>query len=321
MSAALSIVFTGLCALAADGRGPGQMLLVDARGVVPGMPSHAPTLVVDLRDLANPDTSAPARVVLGPAAAGAAAAQIGLWDLAGAEVRVRVPGRDASVPELYRPSGGASSWPNPPLAADDAAAWRDVRFIPRMSALVAEGRIRPELVASPDDTPAAFPRGVAGRVVIDRGRVEAGLPSERAYRGQVFEFRGARGEPRLRQAMTDTVQWNVASPDGPIVVEIIPVAGGTVKRLVFGASAGTRRVFVSNLPADNGLAHAVHDHPAGAGSGEVTTAGLHFDAYYELLESVPTDRPIPMLVRASSMRKATGMMRPLICTPVLFDRR
>jgi hypothetical protein len=320
MSAALSIVFTGLCALAADGRGPGQMLLVDARGVVPGMPSHVPTLVVDLRDLANPDTSAPTRVVLGPAAAGAVAAQIGLWDLVGAEVRLRVPGRDASVPELYRPAGGAASWPAPPRAADDAAAWRDVRYIPRMSALVAEGRIRPELVASPGDTPAAFPPGVAGRVVIDGGRVEAGLPTEKVYRGQVFEFRGARGEPRLRQAMTDTVLWNVASPDGPIVVEIIPVAGGTVKRLVFAPSAAPRRVFVSNLPADNAIdqGHGAHAH---ADDGEGSAAALHFDAYYELLENAPADRPIPMLARASSTRKATGMARPLICTPVLFDRR
>jgi hypothetical protein len=314
---ALSIVFTGLCALASDGRGPGQMLLVDARGVAPGLPAHAPTLVVDLRDLANPDTSAPTRVVLGPAMTGATAAQIGLWDLTGAEVRVRVPGRDPSAPELYRPGGGASSWPNPPRNVDDAAAWRDVRFVPRMSAIVAEGRIRPELVASPDETPAAFPPGVAGRVVIDGGRVEAGLPSERAYRGQVFEFRGARGEPRLRQAMTDTIQWNVARPDGPIVVEIIPVAGGSVKRLVFGASAETRRVFVSNLPADNGADHEGHVHAAA----DASVMALHFDAYYELLEHAPADRPIPVLARASSTRKATGMVRPLVCAPVLFDQR
>jgi hypothetical protein len=320
MSAALSIVFTGLCALAADGRGPSQMLLVDTRGVAPGLPSHAPTLVVELRDIANPDTSAPTRVVLGPASTGGAAAQIGLWDLTGAEVRVRVPGRDPSAPELYRPASAASSWPNPPRDADDPAAWRDVRFVPRMSALVAEGRIRPELVASPDDTPAVFPRGVAGRVVIDGGRVEAGLPSERAYRGQVFEFRGARGEPRLRQAMTDTVRWTVDDREGPIVVEIIRLAGGSVKRLVFAPSAAPRRVFVSNLPADNGVNQG-HDAHAHADLGDASAAALHFDAYYELLENAPADRPIPMLAGAASTRKATGMARPLICSPVLFDQR
>jgi hypothetical protein len=317
MSVALSIVFTGLCALAEDGRGPSQMLLVDAKGVVPGMPAHTPTLVVDLRDLANPDTSAPTRVVLGPASAGGDATQLGIWDLAGAEVRVRVPGRSPSSPELYRPADGASSWPSPPRSPDDSRSWRDVRFVPRMSALAAESRIRPSLVASPDDTPAAFPRGVAGRVVIDGGRVEAGLPSDEAYRGAVFEFRGARGEPRLRQAMTDTVHWNVASQDGPIVVEVIPVEGGSVKRLVFGPSATPGRVFVSNLPADNGAGHEGHA-PAVT---DASVTALHFGAYYELLEAAPADRPIPVLARVAPRRKATGMTRPLICTPVLFDRR
>jgi len=317
MSVALSIVFTGLCALAADGRGPGQMLLVDANAVVPGMPAHAPALVVDLRDLANPDTSAPTRVVLGPASTGADATQVGIWDLTGSEVRVRVPGRDASSPELYRPAAGASSWPTPPRDVDDPRSWRDVRFVPRMSALAADSRIRPSLVASPDDTPAVFPRGVAGRVVIDGGRVEGGLPSERAFRGQVFEFRGARGEPRLRQAMTDTVHWSVAREDGPIVVEIIPVAGGPVKRLVFGPSAMPRRVYVSNLPADNGAGHEEHAHVVT----DTPATALHFGAYYELLEPAPADRPIPMVARVAPTRRAAGMVRPLICTPVLFDQR
>jgi hypothetical protein len=317
MSVALSIVFTGLCAFTADGRGPGLMLLVDANAAVPGMPAHSPTLVVDLRDLANSDTSAPTRVVLGPTSTGGDAGQIGIWDLTNAEVRVRVPGGDASSPELYRPADGAPSWPNPPSDVDDPRSWRDIRFVPRMSALAPEGRIRPSLVASPDDTPAVFPRGVAGRVVIDGGRLEGGLPSERAYRGQVFEFRGARGEPRLRQAMTDTVRWNVASPDGPIVVEIIPVGDGFVKRLVFSASSMPHRVYVSNLPADNGPGHEGH---ARAATGTSVTA-LHFDAYYELLEPSPAERPIPTLARVAPGRRATGMLRPLICTPVLFDRR
>lgn len=317
MSVALSIVFTGLCALAEDGRGPSQMLLVDANGVAPGMPAHAPTLVVDLRDLANPDTSAPTRVVLGPASAGGEATQLGIWDLAGAEVRVRVSGREPSSPELYRPVAGASSWPNPPRDPDDPRSWRDVRFVPRMSALAAESRIRPSLVASPDDTPAAFPRGVAGRVVIDGGRVEAGLPSDEAYRGAVFEFRGARGEPRLRQALTDTVHWSVASQDGPIVIEIVSLRGGSVRRLVFGPSATPRQVFVSNLPADNGAGHEGHSHVVS----DASVAALHFGAYYELLEHAPADRPIPIVARVAPTRRATGMMRPLICTPVLFEKR
>jgi hypothetical protein len=318
MSAALSIVFTGLCALAADGRGPGQVLLVDANGLVPGLPPHAPTLVVDLRDLVSPDASAPTRVVLGPGTTGAA--QFGLWDLSQAEVRVRVAGREPSAPELYRPARSATSWPYPPRAADDPAAWRDVRYIPAMSALVAEGRIRPELLARPEDTPGALPRGVAGRVVIDGGRIEAGLPTERDYRGQLFEFRGARGEPRLRQAMSDTLRWVVPPEDGPVVIEIVPVTGGATKRLVFAASAKARRVFVSNLPAGDGPGHEAH-HESGSGSASASVTGLHFDAYYELLEHPPADRPIPALAGSGAARKATGLVRPLICSPVLFDGR
>ena len=68
MSVGLSIAFTGLCALVADGSGaPGEVLLVDAVGIgeVGGviLPEHAPTLVVNLRDLANPDSERPDRVV------------------------------------------------------------------------------------------------------------------------------------------------------------------------------------------------------------------------------------------------------------------
>jgi hypothetical protein len=316
MSVSLSIVFTGLCAIATDGRGPSQALLVDAAAVAPGIPTHDPTLVVDLRDLANPDTSAPTRVVLGPAAAGGDAAQFGIWNLMDSEVRVRIPGHTPSSPELYRPGDDASSWPNPPRRVDDARAWRDIRFIPRMRVLAAGSWIRPSLLASPDDTPAVLPRGVAGRVVIDGGRVEGGLPSDRAYRGQVFEFRGARGEPRLRQAMTDTVHWNVASQDGPITVEIIPLSGGPVRRLVFAPSASPHRLFVSNLPADNRAGHGAH---AGVATDTALTA-LHFGAYYELLERPPADRPIPTLARVAATTRP-GMARPLICSPVLFDQR
>lgn len=321
MSVALSIVFTGLCALVTDGgRGPSQVLLVDANGVGNVVPEHAPTLVASLGDLANPDTSGPTRVVLGPAPAGArasgAATQIGVWDLTGSEVRVRMPGHSPSSPEVYRPTDGTSSWPSPPRDVDDSRSWRDIRFVPRMALLAEEGRLRPSLILSPDDTPVVLPRGIAGRAVLDVGRVEAGLPTEETYRGQIFEFRGARGEPKLRQAMTDTIRWGLESEDGPIVVEIIPVAGGPVKRLVFAPGATPRHVFVSNLPSENGFGHGPHGHAASD-----DPIALHFGAYYELLEHEPADRPLPRVGRTVPVERGTGMMRPLICTPVWFEQR
>jgi hypothetical protein len=329
MNVALSIAFTGLCALVTDGgRGPGQVLLVDGRGVreVGGvaLPQHAPTLVVSLRDLANPGTSSPTRVVLGPSAVAApgsaadagASEQIGIWDLSGSEVRVRVPGRGASPLELFRPADGLSSWPNPPGNADDAQSWRDIRFVASMNRLAGDGLLRPSLLARTDDTPSAFPRGIAGRVVLDGGRVEAGLPSEGTYRGEIFEFRGASGEPRLRQALTDTVRWRVESDDGPIVLEIIPISGGPAKRLVFVPGA-VRNAYVSNLPTGNGLGGSHHAHAAS----DDQVVALHFGAYYELLEHVPADRALPRVTGAVLPRRGTGMVRPLICTPALFDQR
>ena len=67
MSIALSIAFTGLCALIGDGDGkPGQVLLLDAKGVgqVGGvlLPEHAPTLVVSQHgwiSASHPECSSP----------------------------------------------------------------------------------------------------------------------------------------------------------------------------------------------------------------------------------------------------------------------
>lgn len=324
MSVALSIVFTGLCALVTDGGGrePGQVLLLDAKGAADaggvGFPQHTPMLVASLRDLANPDSSGPTRVVLGPDPAGgdplSGVTQIGIWDLTGSVVRVRVPGRRPSKLEQYQPADGTSSWPEPPRVVNDARSWRDIRFVPSLNLLVDDARLRPALVSSIEET--VLPDGIAGRVVLEGGSVEAGLPSEEAYRSQVLEFRGAGGTSRLRQAVTDTLRWNLERDDGPIVVEVIPVSGGPVKRLVFAAAATPRRVFVSNLPSDNGSGHAGHAH---AGLDE-RLAAPHFDAYYALLEERPADPPVPRVSAAPTGRRGTGLMRPLICTPIRFDR-
>src|SRR5439155_16286587 len=101
LSIALSIAFTGLCALIGDGDGkPGQILLLDAKGVgqVRGvaLPAHAPTLVVSLNDLANPDSSSPTRVVAGTPNQTGRVDQLGLWDLTGSEVRIRAQGGEGS---------------------------------------------------------------------------------------------------------------------------------------------------------------------------------------------------------------------------------
>jgi hypothetical protein len=97
MSTALSIAFTGLCAIIGNGNGkPAEILLLDAKGVgvVGGvtLPEHAPTLVVRLRDLANPASSGASRVVTSATGQTSAGDQVGLWDLTGTEVRIRAQG-------------------------------------------------------------------------------------------------------------------------------------------------------------------------------------------------------------------------------------
>ena len=68
MGIGVSIVFSGPCALVTDGGKTGQVVLVDPPGlgqVGVNLPAHAPTLVLDLGSLVNPETAQPDRVVAG----------------------------------------------------------------------------------------------------------------------------------------------------------------------------------------------------------------------------------------------------------------
>jgi hypothetical protein len=317
MGVALSIVFTGLCALVADGdRGPAQVLLVDARGVgeVGGvvLPDHAPTLVASLATLANAATSMPTRVI-GAGQGRGPADQLGVWDLTGSEVRIRVQGGERTGLELFRPPRGASSWPAPPRRGDDPDAWRDLRFVADMDTLAGDGRVDPTLVAS-DESTGHLPRAVAARVHLDGGTIGGGIPSGEVHRADLFEFRGRGGEPKLRQALTDTIRWSLETPAVAVVVEIVPSNGEPVRRLLLAPSASPHTLFVSNLPAQNTPEHAHHalsDEQMGA---------LHFGAYYKLLLNEPADRPLPIVVGPAG-RRGAGMLHTAFCPPALFRRR
>lgn len=325
MGIAVTVVFTGLCALVTGGdRAPGQVLLVDTKGLgeVGGveLPDHAPTLVVSLSSLANAETSRPDRVLTtwpgnsSLAGVGAIAAdQIGVWDLGGSDVRVRVQGDDRAGVDLSPPSERASSWPEPPRDVNDSEAWRDLRFVADMRALAGDGRIDPSLIVGIEANGNKLPRALAARFHLGGGRLDAAIPSQATYRDDVFEFRAVGGELRLRQALTDTISWTLESDAPAVVIEIIPVTGGPVKRLVLARSTLPHRVFVSNLPAENTHGHA---HEAQT---EAQLAALHFGAYYELLKVKPALRPLPLLWMARP-RPATGVMGPLICPPALFVR-
>jgi hypothetical protein len=274
------------------------------------LPEHAPTLAVSLRSLANAETSHPTRVIAGSPDRGAYAEQIGIWDLAGSEVRIRVASSEEPALQLFRPTDGSSSWPEPPVDRDDAASWRDLRFVADMKGLAGDGRIDPSLVGS-EDPASVLPRAVAARIHLDGGRIEAGIPSQEAYRGDVFEFSESGAIPRLRQAVTDTIRWSLESDAAAVVVEITPLAGGSTRRLVFAPSAGPHALFVSNLPAQN-----VHADHSAISSEEM--GALHFGAYYELLRVKPKMRPLPRIAIGPEDRRATGIMGRPICPPAWF---
>lgn len=313
MSVALSIAFTGLCALVADGNGtPGEILLVDAKGIgtIGGinLPAHAPTLVVSLNSLANPDSSSPTRVIAAPGQE-----QLGLWDLTGTEVRVRVPGAEGTGVRLFEAEKNQTSWPEAPVHANDPASWRDLRYVPDMGVISGDGRIDPALLEADVSTPSHLPASVAARIHLDDGLVAAGIPSQEMNRDDLFEFRAAGSERSLRQAMTDTIQWNLETGAAAVVIEIVPVAGGPTRRLLLAPSAMPHRLFVSNLPTEN-TPHSLH------AMSEEELGALHFGVYYRMLMAQPNDWYLPELWRAPHGRKGAGLIRPAMCPPARFTR-
>lgn len=313
MTGSLSIVFTGLCALVGNGDGrPAEVLLLNAPAVGEAhgiaLPEHAPTLVVSLSDLANPDTSAPTRVVAGPAGPGQGTEQVGLWDLSDAEVRIRVEGAPGAGVRLFRPAESETAWPDPPDDPDDPAGWRDIRYVADMSALAGDGRIDPAFLGPADG---AHDRLVAARIHLDDGLLEGALPSQASYREDHFAFRGAPGAPE--QALTDAVRWTLATSDAAVAIDIVPRQGGPARRLLLAPSAAAHRLYVSNLPVENGpSAHARHV------AGEAGIAAHHFGAYYALLLHGPADEPLPVRLRPIDTRRGAGLIGPIFCPPALF---
>ena len=317
MSVALSIAFTGLCALIGNGDGkPGEILLVDAKGIgdVGGatLPAHAPTLVVNLRDLANPETSGPTRIIASAPNRTSRVDQLGVWDLTGSEIWIRPQGEVGTGVQLFLPSRDNTSWPEAPSDVHDPAAWRDLRFVPNMKSLVGDGRIDPALVGNRD----GLPRSVAARVHLDGGLLEGAIPSQEEYRNQIFEFSSRSTDRTVRQAMTDTVQWTLQTDAGAVVIDIVPTAGGPAKRLLLAPSATPHRLFVSNLPAENpshaGDHHAMNDEEV---------AALHFGAYYKLLMHEPADKPLPRLSHSQIDRKGAGFAGTAYCPPAMFPNQ
>jgi hypothetical protein len=179
-----------------------------------------------------------------------------------------------------------------------------------MQAIVGDGRINPALTRSALD---GLPRSVAARIHLDAGLLAGAIPSQETYRDDMFEFKGAGSSRGLRQAMTDTIQWTLASDAAAVIIEITPVNGGPAKRLLLAPSAKPHRVFVSNLPAENPSPADAHHAMT-----DLEMSALHFGAYYALLLHEPNDKPVPMLWQPAGARKGSGFIRPAKCSPAIF---
>jgi hypothetical protein len=183
-----------------------------------------------------------------------------------------------------------------------------------MKTLVGDGRIDPALLGD-DASSSGLPRSLAARIYLDAGLLEGALPSQQTYRDELFEFKGGATEGRVRQAVTDTVEWKLQTDTAAaVVIDLIPAAGGETKRLLLAPSAFPHQLFVSNLPAENSPdsdSHAAHSEDM---------SGLHFGAYYALLMDSPKEMPLPTLASAAEPRKGASGARPAFCHLAMFSR-
>ena len=98
------------------------------------------------------------------------------------------------------------------------------------------------------------------------------------------------------------------------MIEIVPVAGGPTKRLLFAPSATPHRVFISNLPTEN------PSHADTHAMSEEDMSALHFAAYYTLLLNEPPERPCPSSGDAQRDTKGLASFGRLFCPGALFTR-
>jgi hypothetical protein len=109
------------------------------------------------------------------------------------------------------------------------------------------------------------------------------------------------------------VRWTLETDAPAVVIEIVPVAGGPINRLVLAPNATPHDLFISNLPAEDVHANTHHE------LSEEELAALHFGAYYALLLHEPAERPMPRLWRGPGEREATGNVGTTICPPGRFN--
>ena len=193
------------------------------------LPAHAPTLVVSLNDLANPDSSRPTRVIAGTPSHTGRVDQVGLWDLTGSEVRIRAEGGGRIDPAL---TGEGDSAQN--------GLPRSVAARIHLDAGLLEG---------------AIPSQETYREEVFEFKSGGSESSVRQALTDTIQWTLQTGA--------------AATPEGAaIVIDITPVGGGQAKRLLLAPSATPHRIFISNLPAENpsheDAQHAMSDEEMGA---------------------------------------------------------
>jgi hypothetical protein len=316
----LSIDITGMCGLVHD-RAQNRMdvIFVDASVLGLGIPKHTATLVANLRDVMNgPEDSKPTTVIAVPSVSGSGVEHLGLWDLTDQQVSIRRPGgaEAANGLRLNKPDGTDEVVLGVPRDVNDPQEWRDLRYVAQMDKICGAGRIA-DAIANQADVPPV----VAGRLRLAEGVLEAAIPSEEAYRGQVFKFAGSRGRPAVSQPLTDTVCWKLSTESAAlgnyVTIDIVPLRGGTgreARTLLISQRGRPCRLSISNGPvrraSDEKNHHAISDEQMGA---------LHFGAYYKLLMNEPMDKPLPEVWR--DHRRGAGLSGSGLCPPAMFTRQ
>ena len=251
------VCFRGLCGIVhTEAPASLPVILIDTEKIS-GMEAHHPYLAIEERYL-----------IEGSAKPDILAGRMALWRLNDKAVTV-APGVTLAPAQvkLVHPTPPVAEYPGDPTD-EQSACW-----LPRVTRACGEARLLdPALRLKPGTGPA--PPIQAGLVSLDRGWLIADPDGPSAGRW-VWKLR-----ENVHQHMADMAVCRSRVVSGQPAIQLSNLESGVGEGLIALQPAGERiEIHVTNLPSTlSGPADHMH----------------HFDAYYELLDRPPAERPTPM---------------------------
>lgn len=197
-----------------------------------------------------------------------------------------------------RPAGAP---PNPAAATD----WEDLKWVAGISS-GAQGSDYPSRSLDPN-----WRSRVDGRVVLTRGRVTAGHPSDFVMQHTVFEFKpptingvtppGGTPSP-FSQSITDTTRFTADVPGDNVTIVLSGQRAEMPSRIVVQPTGPNRPVRLKLI------GRHVHNMPAAMPVGTPIT---HFCAFYALMQQVPppAEQLIPHVAQVTAIA-GSGVGQP-----------